>query len=455
MEDNKENQKINEPKSNKINIDEFLLKVSSKLSITDKISVRGKILNYLSDNDSKIEIINFKFNIYEGTEINPFDTNILIDIELTPNKTPYAYIRTDFSLPSLYDNRNIFYCLSNEHKYIYDPNNLELLETIIEEITNKGIENFLYCIMENMLIKTFIFYGEYELHSIYCMNNFLENSNVNKFYRVNQVSEKGKVVDERYIILTQLYILIFKPQESDRSFAELIFLKKFRNVIFNYKKSFSKLLNKETLILYIQDIKTPNGLTYEMEFGFIDRSRPPVEIMEDEFEEEEDDENEAQGANKKDKTEDVKNQKDFNSNNYIKIQEIQKDESNNDWEKIHKFQEDLEKKQKEINYANYKLIIESYRPLFNHRSNDEKKLKGIDLKNKIIEYEKMFQHCEKMYNYYKNKNDKKQYKKRIDYYIINIHFFCAELLAFFDLEKTNFQFYFDKMKYYLNLNEEN
>ena len=75
--------------------------------------------------------------------------------------------------------------------------------------------------------------------------------------------------------------------------------------------------------------------------------------------------------------------------------------------------------------------------------------------NKIIEYEKMFQHCEKMYNYYKNKNDKKQYKKRIDYYIINIHFFCAELLAFFDLEKTNFQFYFDKMKYYLNLNEEN
>ena len=101
-------------------------------------------------------------------------------------------------------------------------------------------------------------------------------------------------------------------------------------------------------------------------------------------------------------------------------------------------------------------MVEYYRSLFNHRSNDdEKKLKGIELKNTIMEYEKMFQHCEKMYNYYESMKDKKNYKKRMEYYIVNINFFCAELMEFFDLEKANFKFYFDKMKYYLNLNENN
>ena len=43
----------------------------------------------------------------------------------------------------------------------------------------------------------------------------------------------------------------------------------------------------------------------------------------------------------------------------------------------------------------------------------------------------------------------------MDYYMVNINFFCAELMGFFDLEKANFKFYFDKMKYYLELNDNN
>ena len=72
-----------------------------------------------------------------------------------------------------------------------------------------------------------------------------------------------------------------------------------------------------------------------------------------------------------------------------------------------------------------------------------------------MDYEKMFQYCERMYNYYEEMNDNKKYKKRMDFYMININFMCAELMGFFDIEKANFQLYYDKMKYYLNKNENN
>jgi len=265
------------------------------------------------------------------------------------------------------------------------------------------------------------------------MNDFLENSKLIKFYRINQIFEKGKEIEERYIIVTQLYILVFKPLEDDKSFAKLIFFKMLKNVSFNYKKTFNKKLNCVCLILYIQDVKTPNGKTYEIEFSFIDRSRPPV-IKSDDEEEEEEDDREKKNVN---------------------VNVIKENKEEDPYDKYYLFEEEIEKKQKEINFSKYKLVVENYTALFNHRSSGEKKLKDIDAKNRIMDYEKGFQHCEKMYNYYEGLKDNEKYKKRLEYYIININFFCAELMGFFDLEKTSFQFYFDKMKYYLNLNEKN
>ena len=69
------------------------------------------------------------------------------------------------------------------------------------------------------------------------MNDFLENYKLLKLYRVNQILENGKDIEEKYIVITQLYILIFKPQEKDKSFAQLIFIKNLKNISFNYKKS--------------------------------------------------------------------------------------------------------------------------------------------------------------------------------------------------------------------------
>ena len=317
-----------------------------------------------------------------------------------------------------------------------------------------------------------------------------------KLYRVNQIFEMGKKTEEKYIIVTQLHILIFKPQEKDKTFAELIFMKQLKNIIFNYKQNFNKKLKINTLILYIQDIKTPNGKIYEMEFTLIDRSRPPVK-KEEELESEEDEEepntekNQNQNntnntsqkiTNSTDKNNNQTNNKTnntstngnnsnnnkinntaTNNNNSSNNQNNNNSNNNNEinkeeidvWDKYYKFEEEIEKKQKEINFKIYKIILETYKPLFGHRSEEDKKTKGIDNKNVIMEYEKMFQHCEKLYNYYEKKNDNKRYKKRMDFYMVNINFMCAELMGFFDLEKANFQFYFDKMKYYLYKNEKN
>jgi hypothetical protein len=423
-------------KKKKFNIPFFIEKISKILSVDKKIKISGKILHYLSieKNENFEKNINFTFYIFKETEINPFTSDVIIDLELIPGEIPYARIRSDFALPSLYDNRNFYYCLTNEHEFIYNPDEIDALEKLLSEISKTGIENFLFCIKENLQINTFIFYGEYKLQYVYNMNDFLENFKLIKFYRINQIFDKGKEIEEKYIIVTQLYILIFKPLEDDKSFAKLIFFKMLKNVSFNYKKTFNKKLNCACLILYIQDIKTPNGKTYEIEFSLIDRSRPPVVKSDDEEEEEEDDK-------------ETKGKKEDNV--------IKENKEEDPYDKYYLFEEEIEKKQKEINFSKYKLVVENYTALFNHRSSGEKKLKDIDAKNRIMDYEKGFQHCEKMYNYYEGLKNNEKYKKRLDYYIININFFCAELMGFFDLEKTSFQFYFDKMKYYLNLNEKN
>ena len=421
----------------KTNIELFIENIINKFSDNKKINIEGKTLHYLSENNETSEVINFSFYIYGNTEINPFLLDIIIDLEFVPNKTPYARIRSDFTLPSLYDNRNYYFCLTNENDYIYDPKQLEKIENILNTIINSGIENFLFCIKESLQVNTFIYYGEYKLNSTYNMNDFLENNKLIKLYRINQILEKGKDIEEKYILFTQLYILIFKPNSKDKSYAELIFMKQLKNIIFNYKKNFNKKLNRHTFMFYIQDIKTPNGKTYEMEFELIDRSRPSA-IVEEELKVKEDIINENKNLN------------DNESNN---TNNITKKGENDIWDKYIQFEEEIEKKQKEINFNKYKLILESYRPLFNHRSNIDKKEKGIQNKNKIMDYEKMFKYCEKMYNYYEKMNDNKNYKKRMEYYIININFFCAELMGFYDMEKASFKFYFDKMKYYLNLNE--
>ena len=127
-----ENNNINENKKEKeikskpkdINIESFIEKIINNFSENKNIFISGKFLSYMNLEENKGNII-FQIKIYKNAVINPFTSDILLDLELIPDKIPNARIKSDFILPSLYDNRNFFYCLTTEHEYIYDPNNLK------------------------------------------------------------------------------------------------------------------------------------------------------------------------------------------------------------------------------------------------------------------------------------------------------------------------------------------
>ena len=412
--DNKEN-----------DIEIFIEKISVNLSILYKLYISGKILYYLS---TEGHIIYFIIEICKDTDINPFDENFIIDLQFIPKKKPLIKFRKDCFIPSLCDNRNFFDCFVKSD-FVYDDN-LDKVEKIMEEIIHFGIKNFLFCLKENIDYNTFIYYGDYELKEIYNINDFLQNLELIKFYRVNHVYNSE--IEEKYFIITQLYFLIFTPKQDDKSFVELIFKEKLRDININIKIIHNNKLKRDTLLLIFEEINTPIDNTYEIEFFFIDRNCP---VNTDEIYQEE-----------------------IGNNNEINIinNEPQSEEKIF-MEKYDKLKTDINTKQKEINLSKYISVINTYKPLFKSKNNEVKKLSEIELKNKIIDYEKLFQFCEKNFNHYNNLDDKEKekFKERIQFYLIVINFLAAELMAFYDKEKTNFNFYYNKIKSILNENEKN
>ena len=411
--DNKEN-----------DIEIFIEKISLKLTVLYKLYISGKILYYFQ---AEGDIIYFVIEICKDTDINPFEANFIIDLQFIPKKKPLINFRKDCFIPSLCDNRNFFDCFV-KNDFIYD-NNLTKLEKIMEEIIHDGIKNFLYCLKENIEYNTFVYYGDYELKELYNINDFLQNSDLIKFYRVNHIYNSE--IEEKYFIITQLYFLILIPKKDDKSFAELIFKEKLREININLKKTFNNKFKKDTILLIFEEINTPINNTYEMEFFFIDRSCP-INI------------NDIYQEN--------------NNNNEInKINNEPQNEEKIFMEKYDKLKDDINIKQKEINLSKYISVISTYKPLFKSKMKETKNLSEIEIKNRIIDYEKLFQFCEKNFEHYNNLEgkEKEKYKDRIQFYLIVINFLAAELMAFYDKEKTNFNYYYNKIKSILYENEKN
>ena len=412
--DNKEN-----------DIEIFIEKISLKLTVLYKLYISGKILYYFQEEG---DIIYFVIEICKDTDINPFEANFIIDLQFIPKKKPLINFRKDCFIPSLCDNRNFFDCFV-KNDFIYD-NNLTKLEKIMEEIIHDGIKNFLYCLKENIEYNTFVYYGDYELKELYNINDFLQNSDLIKFYRVNHIYNSE--IEEKYFIITQLYFLILIPKKDDKSFAELIFKEKLREININLKKTFNNKFKKDTILLIFEEINTPIDNTYEMEFFFIDRSCP-ININ------------------------DIYQEENDNNNEINKINNEPQNEEKIFMEKYDKLKDDINIKQKEINLSKYISVISTYKPLFKSKMKETKNLSEIEIKNRIIDYEKLFQFCEKNFEHYNNLEgkEKEKYKDRIQFYLIVINFLAAELMAFYDKEKTNFNYYYNKIKSILNENEKN
>jgi hypothetical protein len=163
-------------------------------------------------------------------------------------KDPQVTSLSDCTFPSIMDNRNLLYSIISKK---FDHSSItSVCSDLCLIISN--IPKFLKRIFDNFLNKTLVFYGDYYLDNIYDMNKFLINPKLNfyKMYqRIIKVDEetgvKTEKLKERYVILTELYFLLFNPVPNRKNMAKLIFWGDIRQI----KRSVNFKILKNTLPL--------------------------------------------------------------------------------------------------------------------------------------------------------------------------------------------------------------
>ena len=238
---------------------EIINKLTSKYSIKSKLIPTYRFI----ENDKYLYII---LRLIKNTEYNPYnDKDIYFSITLDdkfPESFPLVKCITNFSFPSLYDNSDLYKSIIH-FKEINIKMKKEEPFMILEQII-LGLTPFLEKVKINQEKKVLIYYGEYLLDEIYDINDFL-GSKTNEFFRVNLISKGNKF--QKYIILTDIYFLLFDPVPDVFNFAKLIFYTDIR--------SFEKIkeLENEKIITYEYKNKNKNKvikLCFELEEKYED-----------------------------------------------------------------------------------------------------------------------------------------------------------------------------------------
>ena len=186
-----------------------------------KYSIKSKIIPTYRfiENDKYLYII---IRLIKNTEYNPYkDLDIYFSITLNdkfPESLPIVKCITNFSFPTLNDNSDLYksICLFQiSDKIKKEEEHFSILEEVI-----LGLTPFLEKIKKNEEENTFFYYGEYLLDEIYDINGFF-SSQKNEFFRVNQIIKGNKLI--KYIVLTDVYLLLFDPVPDVFNYAKLIF----------------------------------------------------------------------------------------------------------------------------------------------------------------------------------------------------------------------------------------
>ena len=369
----------------------FIKKIINKYLNETELKITGKILNYIFDE----EIIIFYCTLNKSSSINPFSSDIYLNFEFKANLTPYVQILNDFINPTLNDGRNLFFCLTNKHKYIFNNNNLDECENIFCELID-NIKPFLICIKENIQINTFIYYGEYEKGRVYKINELILNKNTVKFFRIMLIN--GKEEKMKYIIITQLYFLIFEPNEDDMSFAVI-------------EKSF---------------------LLYDIQFA-LEEINPNKKSSINNF---------TLKILNSSSLDECYNLKFYLYNNDKIVDNLQT--------KYIEFKSILFSKKSEIDLNKYKIIIKNYKPLFTIDIKGIKK--GKEIKVMHDDYKLYIEYFEELYNYYRDFKEE-NIRDRVKVFLANLTYFCVDFITFYDSNQEEVQFYKNKMSTYLDRNE--
>ena len=369
----------------------FIKKIINKYLNETELKITGKILNYIFDE----EIIIFYCTLNKSSSINPFSSDIYLNFEFKANLTPYVQILNDFINPTLNDGRNLFFCLTNKHKYIFNNNNLDECENIFCELID-NLKPFLICIKENIQINTFIYYGEYEKGRVYKINELILNKNTVKFFRIMLIN--GKEEKMKYIIITQLYFLIFEPNEDDMSFAVI-------------EKSF---------------------LLYDIQFA-LEEINPNKKSSINNF---------TLKILNSSSLDECYNLKFYLYNNDKIVDNLQT--------KYIEFKSILFSKKSEIDLNKYKIIIKNYKPLFTIDIKGIKK--GKEIKVMHDDYKLYIEYFEELYNYYRDFKEE-NIRDRVKVFLANLTYFCVDFITFYDSNQEEVQFYKNKMSTYLDRNE--
>ena len=367
MVDKKENNVKEE--SNKFFIENIIKKYKDR----NYIKITGKNLYYIPNTT----IFRFFCIIQKSNDFNPFYSDIYISFEFIDEKSPYINILNDFINPSLNDGTNIFYCLTNQHNYIFKKENLYKLENMFDELI-EGLKNFLLCLKENIEINTFIFYGSFAINDIYQINDFILNKITVKLFRIIQINEKNKEL--KYIVITQLYLLMFKPLDNDMSLAKLEQFYYLKDI----DASFSILYNKNKGKFHLKLFDTIANKEIIIDFIF-------NEYFHDDY---------------------------INNNNVI-------DEEN----KYLEFKKIFFLKKNEIDFKKYKIVITNYKPLFtidNKKTNNSSR--NIEENNLYNDYKLYIKYYEALIEYYKNTKDENM-KKRLKKYYDYLNYCCVDFIT--------------------------
>ena len=193
---------------------EIINRLTSKYSIDQKLIPTYRFI----ENDKYLYII---IRLIRNTEYNPYQNDIYFSITLNdkfPESLPIVKCLTNFSFPNLYDNSDLYkniilFRITDNIIKKEDP--FLILEDII-----LGLKPFLEEIKKNEEKNKFFYYGDYILDEIYDINDFF-SSQKNEFFRANQIMKENKI--KKYIILNDVYFLLFDPVPDVFNYAKLIF----------------------------------------------------------------------------------------------------------------------------------------------------------------------------------------------------------------------------------------
>jgi len=91
--------------------------------------------------------------------------------------------------------------------------------------------DFIIRVEENEKNNILVYYGDYQIDHLYDMNDFLSNIEIN-FFKIQQIMKGNKKnsYKQRYVILTDIYFLLFDPLQENKDIGKLLFWGDIRQV---------------------------------------------------------------------------------------------------------------------------------------------------------------------------------------------------------------------------------